>query len=504
MRTRRLPIHLVGLLLMGAFLASCGSGTKRAATSAADGAADAQVPAGMTKEQLIEESFHVAVELFTAGHYPDAKDAFVKVLALDKKHVKAIYYMGEIAIRDGALDDAAVYANEALALDPKLLDAMRLKVRVLKKQDRHEDALVALKEAADKLDAKKDDEKALKKSLLTDRLSILVAKRDYMAVIKEGKELLFLDPKNAEAMREIGRGYLGLHKPGLARYVFKNSLELKPDAIIEFYLGNIAYSEENFPLALHHYQKAVDIDGTLKVAYNNMAFLNQKAGNHPAAIENLKRALSIDPTLNEARINLGNSYRHTQNFKEAEATYMDVKQRDPDVPELYYNLGVLYLENPVPGYEDEDRYAMAAKNFSTYRELMGGRLQADDPSAQYIKEAQILQQQTLEMKEQMRQMEEMMKQQAEEGGDDGGGEMPMDGEEAPMEDFGDGGDAPVEDYGDGGDAPVEDYGDGGDAPVEDYGDGGDAPVEDYGDGGDDAGAADDGTGDTPDSIDLLD
>ena len=498
MRTRRLPIHLVGLLVLGASLASCGSGTKRAATSAAEEGA-AQVPAGMTKEQLIEESFHVGVELFTAGHYADAKDAFVKVLSLEKKHAKAIYYMGEIAMREGALDDAALYANEALALEPKLLEAMRLKVRVLKKQERHDDALAALKEAADKLDAKKDDEKELKKTFLTERLSILVAKRDYMAVIKEGKELLFLDPKNAEAMREIGRGYLGLHKPGLARYVFKNSLELKPDAIIEFYLGNIAYKEENFPLALHHYQKAVDIDSSLKVAYNNMAFLNQKAGNHPAAIENLKRALELDPALNEARINLGNSYRHTQNFKDAEATYMDVKQRDPDVPEIYYNLGVLYLENPVPGYEDEDRYAMAAKNFSTYRELMGGRLQADDPSTQYIKEAQILQKQTLEMKEQMRQMEEMMKQQAEEGGDDGSGD-------APMEDFGDGGDAPVEDFGDGGDAPVEDFGDdGGDAPVEDYGDGGgDAPVEDYGDDGGDAGPVDDGAGDALDGTDLLD
>jgi hypothetical protein len=115
---------------------------------------------------------------------------------------------------------------------------------------------------------------------------------------------------------------------------------------------------------------------------------------------------------------------------------MAVVQRTPNLAEAYYNLGVLYLENEVPGYEPEDRYGLAVKNFSTYRDLLGASLAADDPAFKYIKEAQTLQAQSVELKEQLRLMKEQDQPVEGEGtpAPDGEAVAPVDGEAvAPVE-----------------------------------------------------------------------
>jgi tetratricopeptide (TPR) repeat protein len=432
-----------GAVLAALGLGGCGAATQQAATQPPDGVpgepAAPGAPPAMSREELIAENQRIGVELFNAGQLTDANDAFVKVLSLDRAHAQALYYMARIADAQGDRERALSQVEASLANEPKDPDAIRLKVALLRGQKRFDDALRFIDESSARFTGADEAEK--KKGFLTDRLEILNERGDYVAVLKDGKAVLFLDPTNADAMREIGRAYLGLNRPGLARYVFKNALEIKPDARIYYFLGNLENDDGDYKLAIANYQRAVETDPSLAAAYNNLAILNQKAGNHPEAIRNLSRALELRPAWDRTRLNLANSYRHEKDYKQAEATYMDVAARSPKLPETYYNLGILYLENEVPGYEAEDRYALAVKNFSAYRDLLGASLPADDASAKYIKEAQTLQGQAVQMKEQMRLMQEQDQQQAPQEGGEGApapdgttpaeGTTPIDGGAAP-------------------------------------------------------------------------
>jgi tetratricopeptide (TPR) repeat protein len=422
--------------LLALALVACGGATQQTTATPADGvpgdpAAPGAAP-GMSREEIIAENFRIGVELFNAGQLPDASDAFVKVLSLDRAHAASLLYLARIAGAQGDAARAMSQVEASLANEPKDPEAIRLKVSLLRQQKRYDDALRFIDDSSARFTGAEEQEK--KKGFLTDRLEILNERGDYLAVLKDGKAVLFLDPTNADAMRELGRAYLGLKRPGLARYVFKNALEIKPDARIYYFLGNLENDDGDYKLALANYQQAVDTDPTLAAAFNNLAILNQKAGNHPEAIKNLTRALELRPSWDRTRLNLANSFRHEKDYKKAEATYMEVAERNPKLPETYYNLGVLYLENEVPGYEAEDRYALAVKNFSTYRDLMGGALPTDDASAKYIKEAQTLQGQAVQMKEQMRLMQEQDSQATPpEGGEaaPADGATPAEGEQAP-------------------------------------------------------------------------
>lgn len=409
---------LAALALTSWLLVACSGAAKQVATApgdeaaaAAAGAAEAAaVAAGLTKEELVAESYGIGVELYKAGRFADAKDSFLKVLALDSKHALAHYQLARLARGAGEVRDAMDSVNTSLNYDRKAPDAIQLKVALLRDMKRWDEALRFIDESSALFT--EQDEQVKKKGFLTDRLALLNARGDFMRVIKDGKSLLLLDPDNAQAMREIGRAYLGLRRPGLARYVFREALSRVPDGRIYFYLGTIEDSKGDYKRAIVNYQKAIELSPELAEAYSNLALLNQDAGNHADAIKNLTRALELRPDLMGAKVNLANSYRHMKDFKKAEATYMDVTQRAPKLADAHYNLGVLYLENEVPGYENEDRFGLAAKSFSTYREIAGSSLPPDDPSVKYIKEAQTLQQQTLEMKEQMRMMNEQMEQEA--------------------------------------------------------------------------------------------
>jgi len=418
-----------GFVLAGLFLGACGGAAQQTEATAPEGVEGAAAPGGapgMTRDEILAENYRIGVELFNAGQLPEAHDAFVKVLSIDRAHASSLTYLARIAEAQNDPTRALSQVEASLAVEPKDPDAIRLKVSLLRASGRYDDALRFIDDSSARFTAADEQEK--KKGFLTDRLEILNERGDYGTVLKDGKAVLFLDPTNADAMREIGRAYVGMRRPGLARYVFKNALEIKPDARIYYFLGNLENDDGDYKLAIADYQKAVETDPTLAAAYNNLAILNQKAGNHPDAIKNLTRALELRPQWDRTRLNLANSYRHEKDYKQAEATYMDVVQRNPKLAESYYNLGILYLENEVPGYEPEDRYALAVKNFSTYRDLMGNQLPPDDASLKYIKEAQTLQSQAVDLKEQMRLMKEQDQATPPEGGGEG---APADG--APAE-----------------------------------------------------------------------
>ncbi|VDN91367.1 unnamed protein product [Brugia pahangi] len=111
-------------------------------------------------------------------------------------------------------------------------------------------------------------------------------------------------------------------------------------ALKEKELGNAAYKERNFDEAIKHYDKAIEIDPTSIVFYNNKAAVLFEQKKYDECIELCKKAVDIgreqraDYTLiAKAFSRIGNAYLKLDQLKEA-LTYFDKslsEHRDPEI-----------------------------------------------------------------------------------------------------------------------------------------------------------------------------
>ncbi|MGM0441209.1 MAG: tetratricopeptide repeat protein [Elusimicrobiota bacterium] len=95
-------------------------------------------------------------------------------------------------------------------------------------------------------------------------------------------------------------------------------------------LGWILAKEKKFKRAIKNFKKAVELDGTLTGAYNNMGNIYYTVGQQNRAIKYYKKALEQNPDLVDAHFNLGYIYYHRGRLKEAARKFEKVLKLDPD------------------------------------------------------------------------------------------------------------------------------------------------------------------------------
>lgn len=116
---------------------------------------------------------------------------------------------------------------------------------------------------------------------------------------------------------------------------------------IHYHLGNAYTRRESIPLALEHYEQAIEqpISDILKLgAYNNLASLMQALGDSETGIKIYREAISIDPGFALGYYNLGMTLKQIGRYLEAIEAYQKAIELDPDYAYTYQNLGVAYLK----------------------------------------------------------------------------------------------------------------------------------------------------------------
>lgn len=94
--------------------------------------------------------------------------------------------------------------------------------------------------------------------------------------------------------------------------------------------------------ALHHSQRALDLDSTLAAAWVTLGIMRSDQRHHLAAIDAFEHALALDPGAADAYRHLATVYRRQGNARRAEATYRQAIARQPEYWKGYNLLGVFY------------------------------------------------------------------------------------------------------------------------------------------------------------------
>jgi tetratricopeptide (TPR) repeat protein len=136
-----------------------------------------------------------------------------------------------------------------------------------------------------------------------------------------------------------------------AEAMYREVLRLEPENADALHLlGVIAYQVGRHGLALKLVRRALDIDPAQARFHNTQGMVLMGRGARREAIAAYERALALQPGFGEAHNNLGNALRAEGRIGDAEACYRRALELNANIPEAHNNLGtVLKLKGEVDG-----------------------------------------------------------------------------------------------------------------------------------------------------------
>lgn len=142
--------------------------------------------------------------------------------------------------------------------------------------------------------------------------------KDLNGAIQEYERVIELDPRNLEALNNLGVIYKDLGKYRESAEYFRKALSINPNsAKVHNNLGLIYYLRGDHGRALAEYKKALASDPDNLESYTNLGVLYKKVGDLDRALENFRKALSINPFHPETNYNLGLIYEARRDIEKS-------------------------------------------------------------------------------------------------------------------------------------------------------------------------------------------
>jgi tetratricopeptide (TPR) repeat protein/glycosyltransferase involved in cell wall biosynthesis len=133
----------------------------------------------------------------------------------------------------------------------------------------------------------------------------------------------------------------------LAIQQYLQQAKLEPNSPgIQVNLGSLYARQQQWQQAILHYQKAIDLNPNLAVAYRNLARAYQKIGDVQKATSLLYKGYSLEPAKVSGadHLRLGQTLMQHRQIQPAIACYRRAIQLDPSLTEAYLSLGALALQ----------------------------------------------------------------------------------------------------------------------------------------------------------------
>jgi len=365
------------------------------------------IEAGAINPKEAKAQLSRGLEQFTKGDYAGAEKYFNESIRLDSSQVEVRLLLAEIRLRQGRLDDAEALVRKAMSIkpnSPNMLVALG-NVLLLKKDSaraeemyrkalainkNHVPAHLGLGELYLKLLNKPQEAIAaygraveINPDLLSARLALGSA---YAATGQIDKAIAAfqvatkLAPTDPQALHAIGRLQAGQKKLDQAVSSFSAALTAnafympalidRADVLFELgrnqeaavdYVSAVAREGNNAQLwlklglvndrlqrkseAIKAYQKAVSINSSLSLAYNNMAWLVMDEKDRlDQALEWSTKATSLAPANPQFHDTLGWIYRARGELVPARKSLETATQLTPPQADVFYHLGIVLQE----------------------------------------------------------------------------------------------------------------------------------------------------------------
>ncbi len=143
------------------------------------------------------------------------------------------------------------------------------------------------------------------------------------------EELLMDDPKNADALYNLGMCFTELGDLGKALKALEQCIKYKPDFSNAYVALGFAYSKmmdsEN---AKKYFLEALKIDANNSFALRNLGGLFGEAGEIEKSLYYLEKAYQIDPSDPNTVYGLGYAYQKVKDYEKADKYYKQVLKMD--------------------------------------------------------------------------------------------------------------------------------------------------------------------------------
>jgi len=119
-------------------------------------------------------------------------------------------------------------------------------------------------------------------------------------------------------------------------------METTPEAAAEFEKGVVAANAGKLDEAIAHFEKSLEYDPKLTVAYEWIAYIKMQQGDADSAIVEYEKIVHATPTA-EARTTLGLAYINVGRYDDAIAILKKATSADPSLATAWNNLSLAYI-----------------------------------------------------------------------------------------------------------------------------------------------------------------
>jgi tetratricopeptide (TPR) repeat protein len=246
-----------------------------------------------TRTDLLQV-FQQAVALHGQGRLGEAENLYAEVLRRDDRHFDAIYRLGILRLQQNRFAEAEGLFRRAVKTDKRSADAQHHLAIALTGLGRLDDSIAHYRKA------------------------------------------LALKPRDAGAHNNIGYALQKLGRHDEAARHCQKAVSINPNyPEAHNNLGNALQALERTDDAIQHYRQALALRPNYAEAFSNLASALAVQNRHQEAIENCAKALALAPANAEAHMNLANSLGAVERPQEALAHYQKAAAIDPANAEAY-------------------------------------------------------------------------------------------------------------------------------------------------------------------------
>jgi tetratricopeptide (TPR) repeat protein len=164
--------------------------------------------------------------------------------------------------------------------------------------------------------------------------AIAYAAGDYEAALAKFQEAIERNPRDAEALSNLGQVLVRLNRAAEALPFFERAIAEIPDRwAYRFNLARAHASLKQWPDAIASYRRAQQLFPDDYATAFNLAQTLHKSGDDAGAVEAYQKAIALEPNDPTFRMALGMSYERLKKKSEAAAAYHEALRLAPEAPD---------------------------------------------------------------------------------------------------------------------------------------------------------------------------
>jgi len=242
--------------------------------------------------------YHLGVALWNADQHPRGLTELQTAAQLDPKNFDYLFRLGSAYQRTGDLAGAVDAFGKAVAIDP----------------------------AND--------------TVHNTYAFLLIDTRQADRGIEESRKVLEHNPKDTNALMNIGYAYLKKGEFDLAEKTYREVLAIDADSPAAHYdLGIALKSEDQLDAAKKEFAEAIRLDPSLAQAHYSMGITDWQLADFAGLADEMRAAIKVSPDYAEAHYMLGVALKETGDLDGALAELRESVRLDPSTPGPYNTMG---------------------------------------------------------------------------------------------------------------------------------------------------------------------